>query len=150
MRRGAKPKIRAGILSGWKDIASYLGMSVRTVQRYEKQARLPVRRKGAGKQGTVLATIEELDAWVNARPLMREFGMQRSLPQSYIVSFETFKKKIAEQQRIRKEMTKIREDVHTSVNILRETLRFLQEGPGGERRFQAVRSPSDNALRKVN
>lgn len=32
------------ILSGWKDIASHLGMGVRTVQRYERLLGLPAAR----------------------------------------------------------------------------------------------------------
>jgi hypothetical protein len=33
-------------LNGWKEIAAYLGRSVRTVQRWEKDFGLPVRRFG--------------------------------------------------------------------------------------------------------
>jgi hypothetical protein len=51
------------VFSGWKDIANYLGKGVRTVQRYEKELMLPVRRP-AGPRGSVLATKAELDRWV--------------------------------------------------------------------------------------
>lgn len=52
------------VLSGWKDIGNYLGKGVRTVQRYERELGLPVRRPSAKQRGSVLATKGELDAWV--------------------------------------------------------------------------------------
>ena len=52
------------VLSGWKDVANYLGKGVRTVQRYERQLGLPVRRPSSKAKGLVLATKGELDQWV--------------------------------------------------------------------------------------
>jgi TolB-like protein/Flp pilus assembly protein TadD len=48
-------------LDSWKEIAGYLKKEVRTVQRWEKNSSLPVRR--LGKQGTVFAYKSDLDAW---------------------------------------------------------------------------------------
>ncbi|MGO9088876.1 MAG: hypothetical protein ACLQBK_27035 [Candidatus Sulfotelmatobacter sp.] len=50
-------------LDSWKEIAAYLKKEVRTVQRWEKNSALPVRRLARGKQGTVFAYKSELDAW---------------------------------------------------------------------------------------
>src|SRR5262245_50800155 len=50
-------------LSSWKEIASYLGKGVRTVQRWEHQFALPVRRPNA-KSHVIFAIPQELDAWV--------------------------------------------------------------------------------------
>ena len=56
-------------LDSWKEIASYLGRDVRTVQRWEKKEALPVHRHQHDKQGTVYAFPSELDAWwVDRRP----------------------------------------------------------------------------------
>jgi len=41
------------ILSGWKEIANYLGKGVRTVQRYERYMGLPVRRPAGKPSGSV-------------------------------------------------------------------------------------------------
>ncbi len=49
-------------LSSWKEVASYLGVSVRTAQHWEAQRGLPVRRL-AGEKGRVWAEPEELDRW---------------------------------------------------------------------------------------
>jgi hypothetical protein len=57
-------------LTSWKDIAVYLDKSVRTVQRWENEAGLPVRRAGAASsKGPVFAIAEEIDAWVRTRPI---------------------------------------------------------------------------------
>jgi TolB-like protein len=56
-------------LNSWKEIAAYLGREVRTVQRWEKSAKLPVRRLQIEKQGTVYAYKSELEAWYNDRRL---------------------------------------------------------------------------------
>jgi hypothetical protein len=64
---------RPAQLNGWKEIAAYLGRSVRTVQRWEKDFGLPVRRFGLSKPEGVFALPREVDAWlltaqgVNAR-----------------------------------------------------------------------------------
>ena len=50
-------------LSSWKEIAAYLGKGVRTVQRWETQFALPVRRPNA-KSHIIFAVPAELDAWV--------------------------------------------------------------------------------------
>lgn len=50
-------------LDSWKEIAAYLKKDVRTVQRWEKNLRLPVRRLAQGKQGTVFAYQSDLDTW---------------------------------------------------------------------------------------
>jgi len=50
-------------LDSWKEIAAYLKKEVRTVQRWEKNSDLPIRRLAHGKQGSVFAYKSELDAW---------------------------------------------------------------------------------------
>src|SRR5215469_5030279 len=47
-------------LDSWKEIASYLKRSVRTVTRWEREQGLPVHRH---KTGTVYAYKPELNAW---------------------------------------------------------------------------------------
>ncbi len=50
-------------LDSWKEIASYLKRSVRTVTRWERQEGLPVHRHVHSKTGTVYAYKPELDTW---------------------------------------------------------------------------------------
>lgn len=50
-------------LDSWKEIAAFLRREVRTVQRWEKTARLPVHRRRIERQSAVYAYKSELDAW---------------------------------------------------------------------------------------
>jgi eukaryotic-like serine/threonine-protein kinase len=50
-------------LDSWKEIAAYLKRDIRTVQRWEKLERLPVRRHQHQKRGSAFAYRDELDAW---------------------------------------------------------------------------------------
>ncbi len=62
-----RPEPAATVLTSWKDIARYMGKGVRTVQRWEQDFGLPVRRpQGSGKKA-VLARPRDLDAWVATR-----------------------------------------------------------------------------------
>ena len=55
-------------LDSWKEIASYLRRGLRTAQRWERDAGLPVRRV-AGNGGAVYAFRAELDTWWQRRSL---------------------------------------------------------------------------------
>ncbi|HWR17749.1 MAG TPA: hypothetical protein VN577_23165 [Terriglobales bacterium] len=50
------------VLTSWKEIASYMGKGVRTVQRWEQELGLPVRRPGEDRH-IVLAFPAELEQW---------------------------------------------------------------------------------------
>jgi serine/threonine protein kinase/Tol biopolymer transport system component len=50
-------------LDSWKEIAAYLGRGVRTVQRWEREEQLPVRRLPHAKRDSVYADREELARW---------------------------------------------------------------------------------------
>jgi len=59
-------------LDSWKEIAAFLKKDVRTVQRWEKVAGLPVRRYSQDKAGGVFAYKSEIDEWLRSqqgRPL---------------------------------------------------------------------------------
>lgn len=54
------------ILSSWKEIASYLGRSPRTVQRWERELGLPVCRPSVKENSSVYAFVEQIDGWLKA------------------------------------------------------------------------------------
>ncbi len=58
-------------LDSWKEIAAYLGRTVRTVHRWEQSAGLPVYRHG-GERGSVYAYKSELDEWLRKGRAGRE------------------------------------------------------------------------------
>ena len=54
-------------LQSWKELANYLGVSVRTVQLWERARALPVRRL-PGPNGRILALPAEIESWRTAQP----------------------------------------------------------------------------------
>ncbi len=60
---------RSEALQSWKEIAAYLKRGVRTAQRWERCAGLPVRRPRPGERSPVFAFPEEIDQWMHSRPL---------------------------------------------------------------------------------
>ena len=56
-------------LESWKEIASYLMRSERTVRRWEETEELPVHRQLHEKRGSVYAYVDEVDAWRQSRRL---------------------------------------------------------------------------------
>jgi hypothetical protein len=120
------------VLNGWKEIAKYLGTSVRSVQRYERGGGLPVRRPSRQSRGAVLATRAELDAWVNASPLKDALSLKQTCAQNHIVAFETFKTSLAEHRRLREGMTRGKKDLQKTVELLRATLVVVHDGSAGK------------------
>jgi hypothetical protein len=112
-------------LSGWKEIAAYLRKGVRTVQRYEGQMGLPVRRPAGKAQGSVLATRTELDAWVSAQPFREAFHRERTTPNTSRPSFTALKEGVAKMRRLHQEMSELREELRASVERLQSSLRFI-------------------------
>lgn len=64
------------ILNSWKEIATYVGRGVRTVQRWEAQLGLPVHRPAGKDHSAVLAFSSELDQWLDKRPLRNSLAVQ--------------------------------------------------------------------------
>src|SRR5262245_37657419 len=56
-------KAKTQVLNSWKEISQYLGRGIRTVQRWEQELGLPVRRPRGKKRSAVIAIPVELDAW---------------------------------------------------------------------------------------
>jgi len=70
------------VLTGWKEIAKYLHMGIRTVQRYELEQKLPVRRLSGNLRGPVIASKLELDLWVTSFPKRRDANdLRHPLPE---------------------------------------------------------------------
>lgn len=123
------------ILSGWKDIANYMGKGVRTVQRYGRELGLPVRRISAKPKASVLVTKAELDVWIHAA-----FNHQDSHKESFVnqesslVNLENLKSRTSElragleqlKQSIN-ELATAREELAMSRRTVRQTARRVHE-----------------------
>jgi hypothetical protein len=88
------------VLSGWKDIANYMGKGVRTVQRYERELGLPIRRPSGRTRGSVLVTKAELDVWINSA-----FHHLPASPTMPSADFETLKSRALELAALLEQLT---------------------------------------------
>jgi hypothetical protein len=106
-------------LMGWKDIAKYLNMGVRTVQRYEQEHRLPVRRPLRNLRGPVLATKSELDLWMGSLPtrVFESRASLRSQPER-----DGLRTRINRARRLRFEMLGLRSELLGSIVALQKTI----------------------------
>jgi len=66
------------VFTGWKQISNYLGMAIRTVQRYERTLGLPVHRPSRNSRDSVIGAKAELDTWVRTSPKLP------SVPKSWL------------------------------------------------------------------
>ena len=57
----------SGLLSSWKEVASYLNRGMRTVQRWERFG-LPVHRMGDSSRAPVFAFANEIEGWLRNAP----------------------------------------------------------------------------------
>lgn len=76
------------VLNSWKEIASYLGRGVRTVQRWEHDLGLPVRRPRGNDRSAVIALKPDLDRWLHEVPRRTAMGEHSSRHQKLHLSTE--------------------------------------------------------------
>jgi hypothetical protein len=113
-------------LSGWKEIANYLGKGVRTVQRYELELGLPVRRPAGKATGSVVATKGELDAWVKASPIRSSFRLTPRTDDPSQGTAIAIRNNLHEMNRLRDQMLTLRSDLRVSLELLQDALNSLQ------------------------
>jgi len=82
------------VLNSWKEIACYLNRGVRTVQRWESELGLPVRRPRGRSRSAVIAMRSDIDHWLKACPISArelvssEVATPSIKPEDRLVRFE--------------------------------------------------------------
>ena len=112
------------ILSGWKEIARYLGRGVRTVQRYEHELGLPTRRISGHRSGSVVATKSDLDSWVNSRPTVQSSNTQPTVRTHLGSALEN---SLRERTRLHSEMMALRKELNQNICGIRESISKLRQ-----------------------
>jgi hypothetical protein len=115
-------------LAGWKEIANYLDKGVRTVQRYEREMGLPVRRPAGKSRAAVLATRAELDAWVAASPIREAFKISRPVLDDGSAFAGKLVNRIEEMRALRDQMTALRNELRGTMDVLRESIMHVHTG----------------------
>jgi hypothetical protein len=117
--------VRCEILSGWKDIANYLGRGVRTVQRYELELGLPVHRPSGKSQGSVMATRAELDTWIASCRLLNR--PQYSTASSVLLACRTLKDRVAQMDQLVERIRNLQSEILASRERLLATIRRIHK-----------------------
>jgi hypothetical protein len=129
-------------LTGWKEIANYLGKGVRTVQRYEREMGLPVRRPAKKSRAAVVATKAELDAWVAASPFRDTFSLPRPMAEQAPLAAD-ITRGAHEMRRLSRQMAELRNEVTRTVSLLKETMLIVQNEAGPNARARSGFSVAD-------
>jgi hypothetical protein len=126
------------ILSGWKEIANHLGKGVRTVQRYERNLRLPVRRPAGKSSSAVFALTSELDAWLDARPLGEKYELSGTRLRAAKVDVKTLRTNIEEMNRLGQRVHELGCRLQSALEMLLTSLRFVKSDAQRTVRQQVV------------
>jgi hypothetical protein len=133
------------ILSGWKEIANYMGKGVRTVQRYERLFGLPVRRPAGKACGSVVATKAEIDAWVGASPIREGLQLVRPATEFSATTWSNVQAGLAKMRELAQQMQELRTELRSSVILLRQTISNVQYGlDGGQSPRQTQKLEAEN------
>lgn len=103
------------LLNSWKEIATYLGRGIRTVQRWEKMG-LPVRRIGTGHRSPVVADARDLDRWLQTA---HRHGFQ---PEEAAEPILNLHHSVERSRRLQEELLVLRDSQLRSVARLAETV----------------------------
>ena len=112
------------LLNSWKEVASYLGRGVRTVQRWEKLG-LPVRRLGAGPRSPVVANARDIDRWLLAAASVQGTDFRQT--SAHLVIRGGLVESIEQARRLRHEMNQLRRSNWASVVRLTESLSVIEK-----------------------
>jgi hypothetical protein len=119
-----------GVLTSWKEIARYMGKGVRTVQRWEMDFGLPVRRPQGSNKKAVLARPRDLDAWVALRCASRVEQQQntQTVPYSRIARLAQLEAQMETARQLRETNQALVSEVKAQMHQLREQIVKMQTG----------------------
>ncbi|HTD53918.1 MAG TPA: hypothetical protein VK670_00945 [Silvibacterium sp.] len=127
----ASTSLDPAVLTCWKDIANYLGKGVRTVQRWEHDLGLPVRRpEGLDHKSSVVVYSRDLDVWLHSRwsrrlphdaPTLRHPNAERAALSTEITDGLRISREL------RAELRLLRGDHHNLIQQLASSLTLLRQ-----------------------
>lgn len=92
------------ILKSWKEIAAYLGVGVRTAQRWQHRRALPARQPGTGGRSAVFAFTDEIDSWLRHRSGRRHTDGSIPAALAEVVATETLWERRARPRQLEREI----------------------------------------------
>ncbi|HYX52219.1 MAG TPA: hypothetical protein VE783_02130 [Candidatus Limnocylindrales bacterium] len=144
----------ADVLNSWKEIACYLNRGVRTVQRWEAELGMPVRRPRNKSRSAVIAFRSDLDRWLRQNPAA-EAGRELpvSSPGKEMVRRDDLIQAVHRCQSLCAEMQQTLTGFSNAVSEYRRTVQTLMisrgERPGWQPALQCnVDRPAQSELRR--
>lgn len=115
------------VLTCWKDIARYMGKGVRTVQRWEQDFGLPVRRPLGASKKAVIARPTDLDAWVALRcaSRTRQPASQDGSQKEAVARLAALAAQIETARQLRDNNRLLLSEVHTALRSLKQQIGAL-------------------------
>ena len=132
---------KSGLLNSWKEVASYLGRGVRTVQRWEKIG-LPVRRLGHGSRAPVIAFTSDIDRWMQQA---RSGGLIVPAMAEQLFCKGDLRESIEQSRMLRETLAQLRAKQRSTVTELISTISKLEKSCVS-RPAVAVFVPTDRAI----
>lgn len=127
-------------LNSWKEIANYMGRGVRTVQRYEVEYGLPIRRPANKSRSAVMATRAEIDAWVAAAPFRERYELSKINVSKRLPSVAVMLDGVAKMHELRGQMLELRAETHAALNV------FMSSLDGLHRELNAAQGSGSNGV----
>ena len=122
------PDLKAPVLNSWKEIATYLGRGVRTVQRYERELQLPVCRVGGKSRRSVIALSQDLDTWLRYATIQKRDDIESLAARHVSITADS----VADHHRLRLRCTQLRSEhakaLATLAQGLSEMVREIEAG----------------------
>jgi hypothetical protein len=151
-RIGAMPAAE-DVLNSWKEIANYLDRGVRTVQRWEAELGLPVRRPSGKSRSAVMALRSDLDEWLRACPVSGREEVAKVAPSEVANQLNpgsagplSTRELVARTHILREGLAQIREEFHGTLGRLVQNVQKMSEenptlalkvaAPNGTSRFK--------------
>jgi hypothetical protein len=127
----ALPQPSTLILNSWKEIASYLGRGVRTIQRYEEKLGLPIHRPAGRERSAVVAFADELERWLRNTPSRNDTPSNPTNGNSPVTDVEEiqFKNDVRSQlERAKREMERAHAEYRKTVEHYNALKRRIETG----------------------
>ena len=119
------------ILNSWKEIASYLNRGVRTVQRWEAELGMPVRRPRGKGRSAVIAIRSELECWIKSCPTETDEEATQGTALTQLPVLQSLRESTLELHRLRDEVNRSREQLFVVLSELAMRVEKVMDSSSG-------------------
>ena len=139
----SSPTASTEILNSWKEIAAYLNRGVRTVQRWEADLRLPVRRPSGRNRSAVIAIRSEIDSWLRSCPLEKRQNHAADEAPLPAASLPSCRELLSVARRLRADVFRSRHELSTALHELCTTVQKMKVAPHSDAQDSAAHSRNE-------